>query len=393
MLKQLIEKLKSDYKTSNSIKNVKFPKILIKALTELDKDVVGMESTKESICKATLGLLRKAQDGNAHTIIGGPPGVGKTKLAIIWAKIIYAIGFLDTQPIKQNMFEDFDNQTIGMISMIFMNCMIVYSYINKLENYFAKRFILIGLVLLGVLYYIFVTFISSPSLNIDDENVEDRDIIKVVSREDFVAPYVGQTEPKTKKLLMDNIGKVLFIDEAYSLISSGSIGDVDFGNQVMDIINRFMSEYPNKIVIIFAGYTDKIKKTIMASQPGLERRITYTFNCEKYSSKELWLILLKHFENCQYKLIDDEKEQSRIFKNLISPNINIFENGQAGDMRKLRDYSINSMISRMSEDILEKNSIDFEKDDYIRYEDIENGIKEFNKNTLKDDTRIKRIVF
>ena len=42
-------------------------------------------------------------------------------------------------------------------------------------------------------------------------------VFKKATRSDLVAGYLGQTAIKTKKLIDECIGGVLFIDEAYSL--------------------------------------------------------------------------------------------------------------------------------------------------------------------------------
>jgi hypothetical protein len=69
------------------------------------------------------------------------------------------------------------------------------------------------------------------------------DSIKIVSRVDLVAKYVGQSSPKTREVLMEALkeGKVVFIDEAYSIV----LDEKDpFGSEVLTEINRFMSEHP-----------------------------------------------------------------------------------------------------------------------------------------------------
>jgi hypothetical protein len=48
------------------------------------------------------------------------------------------------------------------------------------------------------------------------------------SATDLVGNYVGQTGPKTQKLLEKGLGKVLFIDEAYRLAEGG------FATEAMD---------------------------------------------------------------------------------------------------------------------------------------------------------------
>jgi hypothetical protein len=73
---------------------------------------------------------------------------------------------------------------------------------------------LIGLVLLYlhflILYWNKDRVIQLTEIKLDDKNIKqmnDRDLIKVVSRQDFVAEYLGQTAPKTKALLQANLGK------------------------------------------------------------------------------------------------------------------------------------------------------------------------------------------
>ena len=82
------------------------------------------------------------------------------------------------------------------------------------------------------------------------------DIIRIVSREDFVGGFLGQTAIKTENLLKESLGKVLFIDEAYSLINDERDS---YGYECLTTLNRFMSEHSSEIVIIFAGYKKGVK--------------------------------------------------------------------------------------------------------------------------------------
>jgi hypothetical protein len=112
---------------------------------------------------------------------------------------------------------------------------------------------------------------------------------KVVSRINFVAEYVGQTAVKTRKLLEDHKGGVLFVDEAYSLYH----GDRDsFGSEALTVINQYMTENSDSTVLIFAGYKDMMQSTIFKAQPGLARRFAFTFEIPGYSAEELADIFL-----------------------------------------------------------------------------------------------------
>ena len=84
----------------------------------------------------------------------------------------------------------------------------------------------------------------------------DDQIIKVVTRADFVDRYVGWTSPKTIKLLEENLGKVLFVDEAYSLINGPHD---EFGMEALTSLNLFLSQHSKEIIVIFAGYKDLLQ--------------------------------------------------------------------------------------------------------------------------------------
>lgn len=128
------------------------------------------------------------------------------------------------------------------------------------------------------------------------------DMIRIVSREDFVGGYLGQTAIKTEKLLRDSIGKVLFIDEAYSLIND----DKDsYGYECLTTLNRFMSEHSSEIVIIFAGYKDMMENTIFKAQPGLKRRCTWHFEIKGYSEYGLSKIFESQLNDNGWELEDD----------------------------------------------------------------------------------------
>ena len=144
---------------------------------------------------------------------------------------------------------------------------------------------------------------------VNETNLEpkDFDLIRIVSREDFIGGYLGQTAIKTEKLLKDSIGKVLFIDEAYSLVNDEKDS---YGYECLTTLNRFMSEHSSEIVIIFAGYKDLMEKTIFKAQPGLKRRCTWHFEIKGYSEKGLCKIFETQLKNNGWLLsLDINTEQ------------------------------------------------------------------------------------
>ena len=110
--------------------------------------------------------------------------------------------------------------------------------------------------------------------------------VSVKERKDLVGEYVGKTAIKTREVIEDARGGVLFIDEAYSLAK----GDAkDFGSEAIDTLIVAMEEFKEDTVFIFAGYTDQMQ-TFIESNPGIKSRIGYTFNFDDYSVDQLMQI-------------------------------------------------------------------------------------------------------
>ena len=101
-------------------------------------------------------------------------------------------------------------------------------------------------------------------------------------RSGLVAGYVGQTALKTREVLEKALGGVLFIDEAYALLGSGS----DFGQEAIDTIVKFMDDHRENIIVILAGYDEEMEK-FMDSNAGLRSRFPTIIGFPDYRPKEL----------------------------------------------------------------------------------------------------------
>jgi len=104
------------------------------------------------------------------------------------------------------------------------------------------------------------------------------------SRKDLVGEYIGQTAPKTQKLIDKAMGGILFIDEAYSIVNSES--PKDFGFESIEVILKNMEDKRGKFIIIAAGYPDNMQK-FLESNPGLKSRFDKILNFMDYSIDEL----------------------------------------------------------------------------------------------------------
>lgn len=104
-----------------------------------------------------------------------------------------------------------------------------------------------------------------------------------VGRGDLVGTHIGQTEPKTRAAIDAALGGVLFVDEAYSLAGRG---DNDFGAVAIEELLVAAENLRGKLVVIIAGYTDKMNGFLDAN-PGLPSRFTGRITFEDYTNGEL----------------------------------------------------------------------------------------------------------
>lgn len=225
---------------------------LVEPLTKL-KNMVGMESVKKAMvdqiifflqgfnqrekcnecldCVYGLTCSKNMNDDMLHTIITGPPGVGKTEMGKILGAVYKAMGVLS----KGHM--------------------------------------------------------------------------KIATRSDFVAKYLGQTAIKTQELINSCKGGVLFIDEAYAL---GEPENRDsFSKEAIDTLNQNLSERRDFLCII-AGYADALDNCFFKYNEGLKRRFTFRYDIPKYNSDELMEIFLLKVKQNNWKTEFDGKSNDQL---------------------------------------------------------------------------------
>lgn len=163
-----------------------------------------------------------------------------------------------------------------------------------------------------------------------------------VDRSDLVAGYVGQTAIKTKSVLKQAYGGVLFIDEAYSLMGEGN----DFGQEAIDTILKEMEDKRNNLVVIVAGYNDLMQKFV-DSNPGLRSRFKNFIHFNDYTGKELYNIFLDMCAKNQYIVENNAKTMLlKYFEKLYANRNSNFGNGR--DVRNLFENIITRQSKRVA---------------------------------------------
>lgn len=162
-------------------------------------------------------------------------------------------------------------------------------------------------------------------------------------RSGLVAEYVGQTAVKTNKIIDSAMDGVLFIDGAYSLVTSSSN---DYGKEAIATLLKRMEDDRERLVVILAGYTQEMKEFI-DSNPGLQSRFNRYIEFKDYSEEELLQIFLSNLKKYEYVITDGaiEKMKRVINKAIITKDHNF---GNARWVRNLFEKTLEIQANRLA---------------------------------------------
>jgi SpoVK/Ycf46/Vps4 family AAA+-type ATPase len=231
-------------------------------LVELN-NMIGMKTLKENIVDQLLFYLQNLHinkditNGNKranvetgdflHTVIYGSPGTGKTEVAKIIGRIYANLGVIKSKPA-------------------------LLSDKKKLAS-------------------------SAPS---------SRSRFKKVTRSDLIAGYLGQTALKTKDVIKDSLGGVLFIDEAYAL---GNTEKRDsFAKECIDTLCEALSDNKDSLMVIIAGYEKELNECFFSYNEGLNSRFVWRFKTDDYTYEDLYNIFLKMINDIEWSIDKTDKE-------------------------------------------------------------------------------------
>jgi probable Rubsico expression protein CbbX len=127
-------------------------------------------------------------------------------------------------------------------------------------------------------------------------------------RDDLVGEYVGQTAPKTRRVLDRAMGGVLFIDEASALYQPDN--SKDFGQEAIEILLQVMENDRDKFIVILAGYKDRMD-IFFQSNPGMRSRVAHHLDFADYDLEELVAIGRVMLERASYYLSEEAEAAFR----------------------------------------------------------------------------------
>jgi len=206
---------------------------------------------------------------------------------------------------------------------------------------------------------------------------------KKVTRSDLIAGYLGQTALKTKDIIKEALGGVLFIDEAYAL---GNPEKRDsFAKECIDTLCEALSDNKENLMVIIAGYEKELKESFFAFNQGLDSRFTWRFKTDEYTGEDLHQIFIKMVKDIGWEIGDDSKITVEWFK-------------------KNKDYF--QFFGRDIETLLAKTKIAHSRRVFclpetdkkkINQKDLDKGLEIFLRNddikNRKDEKEMKRYLY
>lgn len=165
-----------------------------------------------------------------------------------------------------------------------------------------------------------------------------------VTRDDLVGQYIGHTAPKTKEILKKAMGGVLFIDEAYYLYRPEN--ERDYGQEVIEILLQVMENNRDDLVVILAGYKDRMDK-FFESNPGMSSRIAHHIDFPDYSGFELAHIAELMLDTMHYRF---DHEAQAVFTDYLERRMRLPHFANARSVRNALDRARLRHASRLVND-------------------------------------------
>jgi tetratricopeptide (TPR) repeat protein len=165
-----------------------------------------------------------------------------------------------------------------------------------------------------------------------------------VDRSGLVAGYVGQTALKVRAIVKRAEGGILFIDEAYALVSGR--GETDYGREAIDTLLKAMEDYRDRFVVIVAGYTEPMAE-FLRSNPGLQSRFNKYIHFDDYTATELLAILNGMCRRAGYHVTAAAESQVTALLHTASSRDSLAF-GNARGVRNLLERAMSAQANRVA---------------------------------------------
>ena len=195
-----------------------------------------------------------------------------------------------------------------------------------------------------------------------------------VDRTRLVGQYIGQTEDNMKAILEEAKGNVLFIDEAYTLVT-GADDKKDFGHRVLDSLLTVLTQPNPDMLIVFAGYKNEMQ-AMLSTNIGLAGRFPYRYHFDDYSAEQLMEIAQRLFERDDYMLTSEATQelQQTITQTVAQKPANF------GNARWIDQFVHNGIIPAMADRVYTTGCDDLQ---HIEAIDIRKAFENFKPKSIE----------
>ncbi|WP_036418872.1 type VII secretion AAA-ATPase EccA [Mycobacterium gastri] len=133
--------------------------------------------------------------------------------------------------------------------------------------------------------------------------------IREVRRSDFCGHYIGESGPKTNELIEKSLGRIIFMDEFYSLVERHQDGTPDMiGMEAVNQLLVALEAHRFDFCFIGAGYEDQVDE-FLSVNPGLAGRFNRKLRFESYSPAEI-VEIGQRYATPRASLLDDAARQT-----------------------------------------------------------------------------------
>jgi len=191
-----------------------------------------------------------------------------------------------------------------------------------------------------------------------------------ITKGHIASKWQGQALETVRGLIGEYANGVIFIDEAYSLVTDAKD---TYGNEVLSFIVHAMTDPKCTTTFIMAGYADMVKNNLFSANEGLARRFNSIFVMEKPTPVEMSKIFKVICNKAKgWKCIAIEDNLTKLFEQSKDQ----FKDS-GGDIESLVLASYKAHVNRY---------FPIRMTQKVNLNDVVEGIKIFKKNKSKKKT-------
>lgn len=174
---------------------------------------------------------------------------------------------------------------------------------------------------------------------------------KVVEKEakNLKSSYQNETAKLMNDAVDEAMGGILFIDEAYMLMTIDGSGQVDKtgAEAVGALITRMLND-AGKFVLVMAGYPREMEEFIDKANPGFRRRFRAILHIDDYTADELYRIFMLKAKKLKWNMSPEAEHTLKLkIDQMVNTKGDTF--GNAGEMDKLLAAVTDRQAKRLSE--------------------------------------------